>query len=136
MGRGVPAVGITTAKGTCSSANLLFDTLLRDSAVEALTGVLGRIAGQALLDAMERNTSCKIDDLLTRPILLDKALVTHLGLAAKVLERKVLRVLTKKAVAGIAPGEKDWFDFAQEVEKVRKDFLKRKEGNNQPQLLE
>jgi hypothetical protein len=133
---GVPQVEITRAKGASSSIEQLFDTLLRDSLTQTFGEILGRIAGQALLDAVKAQTSLETEGLPRRPDLLDKALRAHLGSASKVLERRILRTLTAKTATGIAPNETEPTDFASEIEKIRKQFLKRKQAGNQPQILE
>jgi len=133
---GVPQVEISRSKGASSSTEQLFDTLLRDSVTQTFSGVLGKVAGQALLDAVKAQTSLETDDFPQRPDLLDQALRAHLGAAARVLERKILRTLTAKTASGIARNETEPFDFASEIENVRKQFLKRKQAGNQPQILE
>lgn len=125
----------TTSKRAPSTAEQAFDVLLRDSLTEVFTGVLGKTAGQALLDVVKSHTSLETKDLPGRPDLVDQALMKHLGLCAKVLERKILRTLAWKT-AGVAPGETDRFDFASEVEKARIKFLKRKQAGNRPNTLE
>jgi len=134
--RGVPRVEISASKGVSSSAEQLFDTLLHDSVTEVFNGVLGMIAGPALIDAVKRDTSLEMRDLSRKPDLLDQALVAHLGSAAKVLERKILKTLATKTVTGFAPREASRLDFSLEVENVRKQFLKRKQAANQAQILE
>jgi len=133
---GVPQVETMRSKGASSSTQRLFDTLLRDSVTQTFGEVLGRIAGQALLDAVRAQTSLEIEGLSRRPDLLDKALEAHLGSAARVLERRMLRTLTAKTATGIALSENERSDFASVVEKIRKQFLKRKQAGNQPQILE
>jgi hypothetical protein len=132
----VPQVETTRSKGASSSTEQLFDTLLRDSLTQTFSEVLGRIAGQALLDAVKAQTSLKTEGLPRRPDLLDKALTAHLGSAARVLERRILRTLAAKTATGIVPNETVPSDFASEIEKIRKQFLKRKQAGNQPQILE
>jgi len=129
-------VEISMSRGASSSTEQLFDMLLHDSVTEVFNGVLGAIAGRALLDAMKRHTSLEIEDLSRKPGLLDQALATHLGSAAKVLERRILKTLAAKTVTGFAPREASRLDFAFEVDNVRKQFLKRKQAANQPQILE
>ena len=124
-----------TSKRASSTAEQVFDALLRDSLTEVFTGVLGKTAGQALLDVVQRHTSLETNDLPGRPDLVDQALMKHLGSGAKVLERKILRTLAKKT-AGVAPGETDQFDFASQVEKAKIQFLKRKQAGNRPNTLE
>jgi hypothetical protein len=133
---GVLQVEIARSKGASSSTEQLFDTLLRDSVTQTFSGVLGKIAGQALLDAVKAQTSLETDGLPQRPDLLDQALRAHLGSAARVLERKILRALTAKTASGIARSETEPFDFASEIENIRKQFLKRKQAGKQPQILE
>jgi hypothetical protein len=129
-------VGTIRSKGASSSNEQLFDTLLRDSLIQTFGEVLGRIAGQALLDAVKAQTSLDIEGLTRRPDLLDKALKAHLGSAAGVLERRMLRALTAKTATGIALNENGPYDFASVIEKIRKQFLKRKQTGNLPQILE
>jgi hypothetical protein len=124
------------SKGASSSNQQLFDTLLRDSMTQTFGEVLGRIAGQALLDAVKAQTSLEIEGLTRRPDLLDKALRAHLGSAAGVLERRMLRALTANTATGIALNENGPYDFVSEIEEIRKQFLKRKQAGNQPQILE
>jgi hypothetical protein len=129
-------VEITRSKGASSSTEQLFLELLGDSVTQTFSEVLGSIAGQALLDAVETHTSLKAEYLPQRPDVLDQALRAYLGSAAGVLERRLLRTLTGKTLTGIAPGEGKPFDFTSEVEKIKKQFLKRKRARNQPQILE
>jgi hypothetical protein len=136
LGTGVPQVEITRSKGTASSAEQLFDTLLRDSMTQTFSGTLGTIAGQALLDAVKAHTSLEPEAIARRPDLLDKALGAHLGSVSRVLERKILRTLATKTATGLALAEADPLDFTSEVEKIRRQFLKRKQAGNQPQILE
>jgi hypothetical protein len=124
------------SKGASSSTEQLFDTLLRDSLTQTFGEILGSIAGQALLDAVKAQTSLEIEGLTRRPDLLDKALKAHLGSAARVLERRILTTLAARTATGIAPHETAPSDFASEIEKIRKQFLKRKQTGNQPQILE
>jgi len=134
--RGVRQVEVNKSRGASSSAEQLFDGLLRDSVSQVFTGTLGPIAGQALLDALSKHTSLELKDIPEKPQLLDEALRSHLGSVAGVLERKILRTLTKNAAAGVAPSETERFDFALEVEDIKRQFLRRKEAGNQPQILE
>lgn len=127
---------MTTSKPTSSSAEQVFGILMSESVIEVFNGVLGKIAGQALLDAVRRDTSLDIKDFLEEPDLLDHALMAHLGRAGKVLERKILKTLASKTRAGTPPVETDHFNFALEVEKVRNQFLKRKQAASHPQTLE
>jgi hypothetical protein len=134
--RGVPQVEITKSKGVSSSAEELFDRLLTESVSQVFGGTLGPIAGQALLDALKKHTSLELKDIPAKPELLDEALKSHLGSVAGVLERKILRTLTKNAAAGVAPSETERFDFALEVKNIKRQFLRRKQAGNQPQILE
>jgi len=129
-------VGIATSKGASSSAEQVFDMLLCDSVNEVFNAVLGKIAGQALLDAVKRHTSLELEDFPEKPNLVDQALTAHMGKAAKVLERKILRTVTGKTSAGTAPIENDHFDFAVEINRIREQFLKRKQAANHPRTLE
>jgi len=132
----VPQVEIARSKGASSSTEQLFLELLGDSVTQTFSEILGPIAGQALVDAVKTHTSLNAEDLPQRPGVLDQALRAYLGSAAGVLERRILRTLTGKTLTGIAPGEGKPFDFASEVQKTRKQFLKRKRARNQPQVLE
>jgi len=129
-------VEMTASKGACSGSEYAFDTLLHDSVIEVFNGTLGKIAGQALVDALKRHTSMEIKNLLEKPDLLDQALVAHLGLVTGVLERKILKRLAEKSAVGVLPQETNRFIFASEVEKIRDQFLKRKQAADQPQPLE
>jgi hypothetical protein len=124
------------SKGTYASAEYVFDTLLHDSVAEVFNGTLGKIAGQALLEAVRRHSPSQTEDPVGRPVLLQQVLVSHLGSVAQVLERKILRTLAGKAAVGIAPRETDRVDFVTEVEKIRKQFLRRKQSCDQPQAME
>jgi hypothetical protein len=132
----VPQVETVRSKGASLSTEQLFDTLLRDSLTQTFGEVLGKIAGQALLDAVKAQTSLETEGLPRRPDLLDKALKAHLGAAARVLERWILRTLAAKTATGIAPNETVASDFASEIEQIRKQFLKRKQAGNELQILE
>jgi hypothetical protein len=132
----VPQVETARSKGASSCTEKLFDTLLRDSLTQTFREILGTIAGQALLDAVKAYTSLETEGLPRRPDLLDKALRAHLGSAARVLERRIVWTLKAKTATGIAANETEHSDFASEIEKIRKEFLKRKQAGNQPQILE
>jgi len=110
--------------------------LMSESVIEVFDGVLGKIGGQALLDAVRKDASPEIKDFLENPESLDHALMAHLGRAAKILERKILKTLASKTAAGTPPVQTDYFNFASEVENVRKQFLKRKQAASHPQTLE
>lgn len=127
---------IVSSKGASSGAEQAFDMLLCDCVTEVFNSVLGRIAGQALLDAVKRHTSLELKDFPGKPNLIDQALTAHLGKAAKVLERKILRTVTRKISAGTAPAENDQFDFATEISRAKEQFLKRKQAANHPRTLE
>lgn len=127
---------ITASKGASSSAEQAFDLLLMECVVEVFNGVLGKIGGRALLEAVRTYTSLEIKDLPGKLDLLDQALRAHLGSSAKVLERRILKTLAVRTSAGVAPRENDEFDFMSEVETARKQFLRRKQAGNQPQALE
>ena len=127
---------MTASRGAYSSTEYVFDALLHDSVVEVFNGTLGKIAGQALVDALERHTSMEIKNLLEEPDLLDQALVAHLGQVTGVLERKILKTLAEKSAVGAMPQETNRLTFASEVEKIREQFLKRKQAADQPQTLE
>lgn len=129
-------VEITRSKGAFSSAEQTFDALLRDSVTQTFKGTLGPIAGQALLDAVKAHASLETEDFPRRPDLLDKALGAHLGSITKVLERMILKTLATKTATGTAPHEGTSFDFASEIDKIKKNFLNRKQAGNQPQVLE
>jgi len=134
--RGVPQVEITRSRGVSSTAEQVFGGLLQDSVTQVFSGTLGPIASQALLDAVKRYSSLELKDTVANPQLLDEALKRHLGSVARVLERKILETLARRAAVGVARFEREHFDFAQEVETVKKQFLKRKQAGNQPQILE
>lgn len=127
---------MTASKGAYSSTEYVFDTLLHDSVIEVFNGTLGKIAGQALVDALKRHTSMEIKNLLEKPDLLDQALVAHLGLVTGVLERKILKTLAEKSAVGALSQHTNRFTFASEVEKIREQFLKRKQAADQPRPLE
>jgi len=126
----------TTLETTHLSAERVFDSLLSDSVIEVFNGTLGKIAGQALLDVVKAQTPPDNADPLRRPDLLDQVLISHLGLVARVIERKILKTLAGNTSAGAVPDATNHFDFAAEVEKVRLQFLKRKQMGCQPQTLE
>lgn len=126
----------TASKGAYSCAEYAFETLLRDSAIEVFNGTLGKIAGQALLDAIKRRAPSDGKDPLERPDFLHQTLIAHLGLVAQVLERKILRTLSNKTATVAPPRENTGIDFPSEVEKIRKQYLLRKKAGDQPQALE
>ena len=126
----------TAYSPTSSSADQVFGMLMSESVIEVFDGVLGKIGGQALLDAVRKDASLEIKDFLEDPDLLDHALMAHMGWAGKVLERKILKRLARKTAAGTPAVETDYVNFASEVEKVRKQFLKRKQAASHPQTLE
>ena len=130
------AVEITASKRAHSSAENVFDTLLRDSLVETFNAILGRIAGEALVDAVKRHTSSDMEHLIEKPEFIDQALIAHLGIAAQVLERSILKTLASKTAVGTAPRGTDRFSFASEVKRIREQFLKRKQAGGQPHTLE
>jgi hypothetical protein len=119
-----------------ASAEYVFEGLLHDSVIEVFNGILGKIAGQALVEAVERHSPSHTEDPLGRPVLLHQALISHLGSVAQVLERKILKTLAGKAAAGVAPQETDCVDFVSGVEQIRKQFLRRKKACDQPQTME
>jgi hypothetical protein len=124
------------SRGAYASAEYAFEGLLHDSVIEVFNGILGKIAGQALLEAVKRQSLSRTEDPLVKPALLHQVLVSHLGSVARVLERKILKTLAGKAAAGVAPRETDRFDFVSEVEKIKKQFLRRKQACDQPQTME
>jgi hypothetical protein len=126
----------TAGKRAYSCAEYAFETLLRDSVVEVFNGTLGKIAGQALHDAIKRRAPPNGKDPLERPDFLHQMLIAHLGLVAHVLERKILRTLSNKTATAAPPSENTRVDFPSEVEKIRKQYLKRKKAGDQPQALE
>ena len=126
----------TASKGAYSCAEYAFETLLRDSALEVFNGTLGKIAGQALLDAIKMRAPPDGKDPLERPDFLHQMLIAHLGLVAQVLERKILRTLSNKTATPAPPREDTGVDFPSEVEKIRKQYLRRKKAGDQPQALE
>jgi len=131
------ASAVTTApRGAYASAEYVFEGLLHDSVIEVFNGILGKIAGQALLEAVKRHNPSQTEDPLGRPVLLHQVLSSHLGSVAQVLERKILKTLAGKTAAGVAPQETDRVDFVSEVEKIRKQFLRRKKACDQPQTME
>jgi len=129
-------VETTASKEAYSIAENVFDTLLHDSVVDTFNETLGKIAGQALVDAVKRHTSSDMEHLLGKPELIDQALIAHLGIAAQVLERRVLKTLVSKTGAGTARRGTDRFSFASEVEKIKEQFLQRKQAGGQPHTLE
>jgi hypothetical protein len=124
------------SRGAYASAEYAFEGLVHDSVIEVFNGILGKIAGQALLEAVKRQSLSRTEDPLVKPALLHQVLVSHLGSVARVLERKILKTLAGKAAAGVAPRETDRFDFVSEVEKIKKQFLRRKQACDQPQTME
>ena len=124
------------SKGAYASAEYVFDNLLHDSVTEVFNGVLGKTAGQALVEAVKRHSPSQTEDPLEKPVLLHQVLVSHLGAVARVLERKILKTLAGKTASGIAPRETDRVDFVSEVEKIRKQFLRRKQSCDRPQAME
>ncbi len=131
------ASAVTTApRGAYASAEYVFEGLLHDSVIEVFNGILGKIAGQALLEAVKRHSPSQTEDPLGRPVLLHQVLISHLGSVAQVLERKILKTLAGKTAAGVAPQETDRVDFVSEVEKIREQFLRRKKACDQPQTME
>jgi hypothetical protein len=124
------------SRGAYASAEYAFEGLLHDSVTEVFNGILGKIAGQALVEAVKRHNSSPTEDPLGKPALLHQVLISHLGSVAHVLERKILKTLAGKAAAGLAPRETDRLDFVSEVEKIRKQFLKRKQACDQPQNMD
>jgi hypothetical protein len=132
--RGVKPVEIASSRAASSGAERVFDMLLCDSLTEVFNTVLGRIAGQALLDAVKRHTSLELEDFPAKPNLLDEALTALTGKAAKVLERKILKTVTGKISGGTEPVENE-FDFAAEISKAKQQFLKRKQAANHPRTL-
>ena len=131
----ITATKSTTSETTHSSTEWVFNSLLSDSVIEVFNGTLGKIAGQALLNVVKAQSPDNADPL-RRPDLLDQVLVSHLGLVARVIERKILKTLAGKTASGAVPEATDHFDFAAEVDKVRKQFLERKQMGGQPQTLE
>lgn len=131
----ISTVAVAT-KGTHPSAEPVFDALLRDSVTEVFNGTLGKIAGQALLEAVKKHAPLQTDDPLIRPDLLDQILIAHLGLVAQVLERKILKTLASKTATVTSSGADARIDFASEVEKIRKQFLRRKLAGDRSQTLE
>jgi hypothetical protein len=119
-----------------ASAEYVFEGLLHDSVIEVFNGILGKIAGQALLEAVMRHSPSPTEDPLEKPVLLHQVLISHLGSVAQVLERKILKTLAGKTAAGVAPQETDRVDFVSEVEKIREQYLRRKQACDQPQTME
>ena len=134
--RGTSPAEVTASKPTSTSVEQAFGMVMSESVVEVFSGVLGKIGGQALLDAVRKDTSVEIKDFLEDADLLDHALMAHMGWAGKVLERKILKRLARKTAAGTPAVETDYVNFASEVEKVRKQFLKRKQAASHQQTLE
>jgi hypothetical protein len=126
----------TASKGAYSCAEYAFEALLRDSVMEVFNGTLGKIAGQALHDAIKRRAPPNGKDPLERPDFLHQMLIAHLGLVAQVLERKILRTLSNKTATAAPSSENTRVDFPSEVEKIRKQYLRRKKAGDQPQALE
>jgi hypothetical protein len=125
-----------SSKGAYASAEYVFDLLLHDSVIEVFNETLGNIAGEALLEAVRNHASSKTEDPLERPDLLHQLLISHLGVASKVLERRILKTLASKTVAAIALRETDRADFVFEVSEIRRQFLKRKQSCNRPHPME
>jgi hypothetical protein len=126
----------TETRGAHSSVDHAFQALLHDSVTEVFNGTLGKIAGQALLEAIKRYTASETEESLEQPELLNQALTAHLGVVAKVLERRILATLGKKTAAAPVLRENEHIDFALEVEKIRKQFLARKQAADQPYAME
>jgi hypothetical protein len=126
----------TETRGTHSSAEYVFRALLHDSVTEVFSGTLGKIAGEALLEAIKKHAPPDGEDPLERPELLDQTLVAHLGLVAQVLERRILRTLGNKTAIPGTLRENGRIDFPSEVEKIRKQFIRRKQAADRPQALE
>ena len=126
----------TAPRGVYASAEYVFEELLHDSVIEVFNGVLGKIAGQALLEAVKKHSPSQTEDPLGRPVLLHQVLISHLGSVAQVLERRILRTLAGKTAGRVAPQETGRVDFVSEVEKIRKQFLRRKKACDQPQTME
>jgi len=126
----------TASRGVYASAEYVFEGLLHDSVIEVFNGILGKIAGQALLEAVMRHSPSPTEDPLERPVLLHQVLISHLGSVAQVLERKILKTLAGKTAAGVAPQGTDRVDFVSEVEKIREQYLRRKQACDQPQTME
>jgi hypothetical protein len=119
-----------------ASVEYVFEGLLHDSVIEVFNGILGKIAGQALLEAVKRHNPSQTEDPLGKPALLHQVLISHLGSVAQVLERKILKTLAGKTAVGVAHQESDRVDFASEIEKIREQFLRRKQACDQPQTME
>ena len=126
----------TAPRGVQAGAEYAFEGLLHDSVIEVSNGILGKIAGQALLEAVKKHSPSPTEDPLGRPVLLHQLLNSHLGSVAQVLERKILKTLAGKTSAGVAPRETNRVDFVSEVEKIREQFLRRKQACDQPQTME
>ena len=134
--KGEISVMTTATRGAYSGAEYAFQALLRDSVTEVFIGTLGKIAGEALLEAIKKHAPSEGEDPLEKPELLDQMLIAHLGLVAQVLERRILRTLGSKTATAASLRENACIDFPLEVEKIRKHFLRRKQAADQPQALE
>jgi hypothetical protein len=134
--KGEISVMTTATRGAYSSAEYAFQALLHDSVTEVFSGTLGKIAGEALLEAIKKHAPSEGEDPLEKPELLDQMLIAHLGLVAQVLERRILRTLGTKTATAASLRENGRVDFPLEVEKIRKQFLKRKQAADRPQALE
>ena len=126
----------TATRGAFSGAEYAFQALLHDSITEVFNGTLGKIAGGALLEAIKKHAPSEGEDPLERPELLDQILIAHLGLVAQVLERRILRTLGTKTATAASLREDERIDFPLEVEKIRNQFLKRKQAADRPQAVE
>ena len=109
---------------------------MHDSVTEVFSGTLGKIAGEALLEAIKKRAPSEGEDPLERPELLDQALVALLGLVTQVLERRILRTLGNKTAVPGTLRENGRIDFPSEVEKIRKQFIRRKQAADRPQAVE
>ena len=134
--KGEISVMTTATRGAYSSGEYAFQTLLHDSVTEVFSGTLGKIAGEALLEAIKKHAPSEGEDPLEKPELLDQMLIAHLGLVAQVLERRILRTLGTKTATAASLRENERIDFPLEVEKIRKQFLKRKQAADRPQAVE
>ncbi len=134
--KGEISVMTTATRGAYSSAEYAFQALLHDSVTEVFSGTLGKIAGEALLEAIKKHAPSEGEDPLEKPELLDQMLIAHLGLVAQVLERRILRTLGTKTATAASLRENERIDFPLEVEKIRKQFLKRKQAADRPQAVE
>jgi len=110
--------------------------LLCESITGVFNAVLGKIAGEALLDAVRNYTSLEVKDFAGNPGLVHEALTAHMGKAAKVLERRILRVINGKTLTGSPPVENCEFDFPVEISKAKEQFLRRKQAANHPRTLD